>query len=270
MKRCKSNGYAFTLIELLVVISIIAMLLAILMPALGRVRMAAQSTVCLTNTKGLSLAWQLYIEDNNGKLVGAHDGHSGSASKAYDWVNVPRDQQGNPVAGNSATVEQKQLGIKAGALYPYAEHLGQYHCPGDHRTKSTPSSTAGYNHAWRSYSIPSCMNGGTHGGRSITKVHQIKMPTQKYIFIEEDADVDGANWGGWSLPGPLNGNWDQWWDPIAIRHGKKNMMGFADGHAEKHLWLDDRTLEMANGQIFGLTTPNNPDLKYMNKNYAQR
>ncbi len=261
---------AFTLIELLVVISIIALLLSILLPALKRVRMAARAAVCLTDTRGLSLAWLLYKDDNDGRLVGAHDGHAGSASRDYDWVNVPRDSQGNVVAGNVATVKEKQRGIEAGALFPYVDHLGQYHCPGDRRHLTTASTTAGYGHAWRSYSIPSCMNGGIHGGRSITKYQQIKTPANKYIFIEEDADVDGFNWGGWSLAGPINGNWDQWWDPIAIRHGEKNMMSYADGHAERRLWVDERTLEMAEGQIFGLITPDNPDLKYMNRNYAQQ
>ena len=162
----------FTLIELLVVISIIALLLAILMPSLNRAKMAANTAVCLSNTKTLSLAWTLYIEDNDGRLVGAHDGHAGSASKLYDWVNVPRDEEGNIVSGHVATVEQKKLGIKAGALYPYCDNLGSYHCPGDRRTKS--ATAGGYNHAWRSYSIPSCMNGGSHGGKSITKYQQIK------------------------------------------------------------------------------------------------
>ena len=58
----------FTLIELLVVIAIIAMLLAILMPALGKVKEKAKELVCKTNMKNLGLATILYTEDNAGKM----------------------------------------------------------------------------------------------------------------------------------------------------------------------------------------------------------
>ena len=60
----------FTLIELLVVISIIALLLAILMPSLGIVKKKAQGVVCLANLDNMSKAWYLYSTENSDKLVG--------------------------------------------------------------------------------------------------------------------------------------------------------------------------------------------------------
>lgn len=59
----------FTLIELLVVISVIAVLMGILMPVLGRVREVGQRAVCLSNLRQLTLAWILYAEENDGRLV---------------------------------------------------------------------------------------------------------------------------------------------------------------------------------------------------------
>ncbi|MHC4330225.1 MAG: type II secretion system protein, partial [Planctomycetota bacterium] len=59
----KSKG--FTLIELLVVIAIIALLMAIILPALNAVKKKAATTVCLSNTKNLSLGWYMYMTDND-------------------------------------------------------------------------------------------------------------------------------------------------------------------------------------------------------------
>ena len=65
MKRTKG----FTLIELLVVIAIIAILLAILMPALNRVREQGKRISCMSNLKQLMLGWEMYAEENDGKII---------------------------------------------------------------------------------------------------------------------------------------------------------------------------------------------------------
>ena len=59
----KNTKHAFTLIELLVVIAIIAMLLAILMPALGKAKEMARSVVCLSNLKQWNLCFKMYLSD---------------------------------------------------------------------------------------------------------------------------------------------------------------------------------------------------------------
>ena len=112
-RPCRQSG--FTLIELLVVIAIIAVLMGILMPALTRVREQGKRVVCLNNLKQLTMAWIMYADANDDKLVNGDSGEYNITANGPFWVK--RDWEQN------MTKEQKEQAIKDGALFSYAPDL---------------------------------------------------------------------------------------------------------------------------------------------------
>jgi prepilin-type N-terminal cleavage/methylation domain-containing protein len=251
---------AFTLIELLVVVAIIALLMAILIPALRLARDQAKALLCIHNLKTLSLSWLTYAEEHDGKLVG---GHVGGKVNGYliDWVDRETGTSPDPI-------ERKKEGIRKGLLYPYVKNVNIYRCPADARRDIV------YQQAFRSYSIAGGMNGEERPNRHLKTYDKIRNPSSKYVFVEE-IDPRGYNTGSWIVYPTGN----RWIDPLAIWHNDRSCLGFADGHAEKHQWIDRSTIEWAEQAVFDpdhfrfyLTVPagEGADLRYMQMGYALR
>lgn len=252
---------AFTLIELLVVIAIIALLLSILIPALNYVKQQATAIVCLANADGLTQAWYLYAEDCDSFLV---CGDVGTGVEDM-WTEYPQDETG---AYENDTLEGKLYGIEAGLLFPYVEDTAAYHCPSDRRYKSEAVWSQGNLGAYRSYSIVGTMNGQDWGDNSkvwVKKYNEINTPSARLVFVEES---EGWGWNARSWDIYINS--DEWVDPVAIWHNDRSILGFADGHGEKHKWVDERTLEMAENQEKFVDMPGNEDHEYLQRIYQPR
>ncbi len=243
-----------TLIELLLVLGVISLLLALSFPVLLRARNQAQGAVCLQNLKTLSLAWLLYKDDNDDRLVG---GHVGKGPGDYAWVQRP--------LGAGTFIEQKKEGIRQGVLFRYAgSRIEVYRCPADQR-KLVPGQIA-----FRSYSIAGGANGegwqDTY--KQAEKYSELYQPAGKYVFVEE-ADPRGWNQGSWVL-NPLTGTWV---DPFAVWHSKtRSTLGYADGHTEIRRWVDNSTIEMSRKQEFFYVVPpgEGGDLRYMLSGFPQK
>jgi len=98
--RKTSFKHAFTLIELLVVVSIIALLVSILLPALGQARKQAQKTVCGVNLKQIGMGIEIYTSESNGIMPLILERHWGTAAvtglvgegRGRTWAGIIKDQ----------------------------------------------------------------------------------------------------------------------------------------------------------------------------------
>ncbi len=265
----------FTLIELLVVIAIIALLLSILIPALHQVKEQAAGVVCTAHQRGLLQSYLLNCADNEDKLPDA------IVAPQYDaWAHPPTDENGNILsgAGVAATFEDRLRGIKNGTLWSYTENVKLYHCPGDKRVRQGTElgSTSAYM-MYRSYGIQSGLNGEERIKNDpplgLLKFSQIRRTSKTYVFVGENFDGATANYNGGSwMMGPGSPGPDQlekWWNAPAAWHNEGSTLSYADGHAEKFKWSDDRTVTFAiNRQSISNHQPGNPDLKMMVEGYA--
>jgi len=239
LNRPVARRLGFTLIELLVVIAIIAILAAMLMPALSKAKCKAQGIACMNNQKQLTLAWIMYADDNQDRLPPNASG-SGNVLQ-HGWVEGWLDFG----AGNTDNTNIQYL-IEA-KIGPYTKSVGIYKCPADiyncivrggaimPRVRSVSmNSFVGVqpSEGYGARQTPPCYE--------YHKLSDIRHPSPSGLWVFVDEHPDSIN-DGWLTDGwPGGGGWG---DLPASYHCGACGIGFADGHAEVHKWRDQATLE---------------------------
>ncbi|MCW5550598.1 MAG: DUF1559 domain-containing protein [Verrucomicrobiae bacterium] len=242
----RDSHRAFSLTELLVVIAVIAILAALLLPALGKSKSRAEGVACANNLRQLSLAWQWYADDNDSLLVNNH-GTPETLARRQTWANNVLDW----VDGDDNT---NLLHLTDSKLGPYANRATQiYKCPSDREPALNGQRLRTMSMNAQVGNPGELTNRFNPGYVQFFKAAEVLHPSGIFVFLDEHCDtlndgffvnrLDDYEWG--NLPG-------------SYHNGAANL-SFADGHVESHRWLVPQTVQPARKHVVrGSRIPANP------------
>ncbi|HXP61854.1 MAG TPA: prepilin-type N-terminal cleavage/methylation domain-containing protein [Dongiaceae bacterium] len=283
------SGGGFTLIELLVVIAIIAILAAMLLPALAKAKQKAQGVQCMSNHKQLALGWRMYADDNRDTLVYASGDNVGLGAIASNWKNAYAWTL-SLMDFNSVNRDNWDISIdiQVRPLWPYIRNAGVYKCPADRsyvtvNGKNLPRVRSMSMNVFVGGFAPDVSSGtilGTDGGWTMEDPYMIygrqtdisgglsPGPAKTFVFLDEREDC--VNWGNFGtvmtgyLTNPSLYSYNE--DLPGIYHNRGCGFSFADGHSELKKWtgwMPPMHYETAYYNNASFSLPGDPDIAWL-------
>jgi prepilin-type N-terminal cleavage/methylation domain-containing protein/prepilin-type processing-associated H-X9-DG protein len=258
MKSNRDNG--FTLVELLVVIASVAVLAALLLSAIAQAKAKARTIECLNNYKQLSIVYQLYTDDNQGRLVPSTGLRE---NPIVNWVCAP-------ISWSIAADITEPMLTSQSLFRPYLSgNIKVYKCPEDNFYNQAQKQLR-----WRARPRTASMNiflgwyppadvwqkdiGVTDNYRFLTTVNSFNKvaPVNIFSLIDEHPDSMDAYYPGeiFMVPSFQNGSWNSLPGPY---HNRASTVLFCDGHAIVKKWLEPSTVQPVTYQWDGSLRGNN-------------